>query len=307
VFSELTEVCLIRVYNTGIYTYLWIVTNRKEPGRRGKIQLVDATSFFKKMRKSLGNKRNEICDDQRDEITRLYGSFRDAEHVRIFDNKDFGYRRITVERPLRLNFAVDETRIARLKETTAFANLASSKKRKDTKAAAAEIEEGRKLQEAILSAPRPLAGRGIVKNREQFSEMVRTAFKKAGLKIPAALLKALLMALSERDETADICTLPAPQTSRQAGDAKGNPESDPELRDYENVPLKEDVNEYIGREVLPHVPDAWVDESKTKVGYEINFNRFFYKYMPPRPLDEIEADLRKIEKEIADMLAEVTE
>jgi len=288
-------------YNTGIYTYLWIVTNRKEPGRRGKIQLVDATSFFKKMRKSLGNKRNEICDDQRDEITRLYGMMNAEcgmmnEHVRVFDNQDFGYRRITVERPLRLNFAVDEARIARLKETTAFASLSTSKKRKDTKAAQAEIEEGRKLQEAILSALRPLAAKGIVKNREQFSEMVQAAFKKASLKVPAALFKAILMALSERDETADICT-----------DAKGNPEPDTELRDYENVPLKEDVDEYMKREVLPHVPDAWVDESKTKIGYEINFNRYFYKYQPPRPLEEIEADLKKIEKEIADMLAEVTE
>jgi type I restriction enzyme M protein len=136
----------------------------------------------------------------------------------------------------------------------------------------------------------------VVKNREQFSEMVQAAFKKASLKVPAALFKAILMALSERDETADICT-----------DAKGNPEPDPELRDYENVPLKEDVTEYMKREVLPHVPDAWVDESKTKIGYEINFNRYFYKYQPPRPLEEIEGDLKKIEKEIADMLAEVTE
>jgi type I restriction enzyme M protein len=248
------------------------------------------------MCKSLGNKRNEICEDQRDEIARLYGNLEDADHVRIFDNADFGYRRITVERPLRLNFAVDEARIARLKETTAFASLSTSKKRKDTKAAQAEIEEGRKLQEAILSALRPLAAKGIVKNREQFSEMVQAAFKKASLKVPAALFKAILMALSERDETADICT-----------DAKGNPEPDTELRDYENVPLKEDVDEYMKREVLPHVPDAWVDESKTKIGYEINFNRYFYKYQPPRPLEEIEADLKKIEKEIADMLAEVTE
>jgi len=104
------------------------------------------------------------------------------------------------------------------------------------------------------------------------------------------------VALSERDDTAEVCT-----------DAKGNPEPDPDLRDYENVPLKEDVDEYMRREVLPHVPDAWVDESKTKIGYEVNFNRHFYKYTPPRPLEEIEADLKKIEKEIADMLAEVTE
>jgi len=284
-------------YNTGIYTYLWIVTNRKEPGRRGKIQLVDATSFFKKMRKSLGNKRNEICDDQRDEITRLYGMMNAEcgmmnEHVRIFDNQDFGYRRITVERPLRLNFAVDEARIARLKETTAFASLSTSKKRKDTKAAQAEIEEGKRRQKEIVAVLQSMPSSKIWKNREEFLDELKTAFRNSSFIIPnSSLLKAILMALSERDETADICT-----------DAKGNPEPDPELRDYENVPLKEDVDEYMKREVLPHVPDAWVDESKTKIGYEINFNRYFYKYTPPRPLEEIEADLRKIEKEIFEML-----
>jgi type I restriction enzyme M protein len=283
-------------YNTGIYTYLWIVTNRKEPGRRGKIQLVDGTSFFKKMRKSLGNKRNEVCDAQRDDITRLYGQLADGDHVRIFDNADFGYQRITVERPLRLNFAVTDERLARVREAGPFANLATSRKRKDTKAAQAEIEAGRKQQDDILAALQTLARQGVVKNRDAFAESMQAAFKKAGLKIPAALQKAILAALAERDETADICT-----------DAKGNPEPDSDLRDYENVPLKETIDEYMTREVLPHVPDAWVDQSKTKIGYEINFNRYFYQYTPPRPLDEIESDLKKIEGEIADMLAEVTE
>ena len=281
-------------YNTGIFTYLWIVTNRKKPSSKGKIQLVDATSFFKKMRKSLGNKRHEVCKDQRDEITCLYGDFKEGEYVRIFDNDDFGYRRITVERPLRLNFAVDNERIARLEETTAFANLATSKKRKDTKAAQAEVAEGVKLQKAIMSALSHVAPKGVLKNREAFSKIMKGCLAK--LKVPTPLFKAILMGLAERDETADVCT-----------DNKGNPEPDPELRDYENVPLKEDVDEYMKREVLPHVPDAWVDQSKTKVGYEININRYFYKYTPPRPLDDIEAHLKKIEKEIAEMLAEVTE
>ena len=283
-------------YNTGIYTYLWIVTNRKEPGRRGKIQLVDGTSFFEKMRKSLGNKRNEIRGQQRDDISRLYGSFRRGKHVRIFDNEDFGYRRITVERPLRLNFAASEERLARVRETKPFVNLSTSKKRKDTQAAQAESEAGRKRQEDILAALETLADQNIVKDRETFYKQMKAAFKKAELKVPAALFKAILMALSERDETAEICT-----------DTRGNPEPDPELRDYENVPLKEDVDAYMQREVLPHVPDAWIDESKTKVGYEINFNRYFYQYTPPRPLEEIEADLKQIETEIADMLSEVTE
>ncbi|MDD4197773.1 MAG: N-6 DNA methylase, partial [Syntrophorhabdaceae bacterium] len=282
-------------YNTGISTYLWIVTNRKEPKRKGKIQLVDGTTFFKKMRKSLGNKRNEVCEDQRADITRLYGDFRECEQVRIFDNEDLGYRRITVERPLRLNFTVDDERLARVKEAPAFASLASSKKRKDKAGAEEEIEAGKKLQRRILEALSDLSMHGLIKDRDVFSTMVKGAFKRAELNVPKTLSKATLSALSERDETAEICR-----------DDKGNVEPDPELRDYENVPLKEDVDEYMKREVLPHVPDAWVDHDKTKIGYEINFNRYFYRYIPPRPLEEIEADLRTIETEIADMLAEVT-
>lgn len=281
-------------YNTGIYTYLWIVTNRKEPRRKGKIQLIDATSFFKKMRKSLGNKRNEIGDGQRDEITRLHGDFRENEYVKIFDNADFGYQRITVERPLRLNFAVTEERLERVKETSAFVNLAVSKKRKDKAQAEKEIQKGRQLQEAILAALEALSDEEVYQHRDEFSGLLKTIFKRASIAVPANLFKAILMALSERDETAEICR-----------DVKGSPEPDPDLRDYENVPLKENVDEYMEREVLPHVPDAWIDVSKTKIGYEINFNRHFYKYTPPRSLIKIQEDLELIEKEIADMLIEV--
>jgi type I restriction enzyme M protein len=282
-------------YNTGIYTYLWIVTNRKDRTRRGKVQLVNAESFFKKMRKSLGNKRNEVCDPQRDEITRLYGEFREGEHVRIFDNEDFGFRRITVERPLRLNFAVTDERLAALQADSAFQALAVSKKRKDRKAAEAEAAAGFKQQAAILDALKDLAKDGVVKNREAFAEKVKAAFNGARVKVPASLFSRILLALAEQDETADVCR-----------DAKGNVEPDPTLRDYENVPLKEDVAAYMRREVLPHVPDAWVDDSKTRVGYEIGLNRYFYTYTAPRPLAEIEGELKQIEREIADMLAEVT-
>jgi type I restriction enzyme M protein len=283
-------------YNTGIYTYFWIVTNRKERKRKGKIQLLDARTFFKKMPKSLGNKRHEICEDQRDEITRLYGDFKENEFVKIFDDDDFGYHRLTVERPLKLNFAVTDERLDRVRDAKPFAKLATSKKKKDIAKIAAESADGRRFQDSIISALEGLRGKGVVKNRDEFRKMMRQAFTVSGLKILAPLFNALLKALSERDETADVCT-----------DAKGNLEPDSELRDFENVPLKEDVDEYMKREVLPHVPDAWVDESKTKIGYEISFNRYFYQYTPPRPLVEIEADLKKIEKEIADMLAEVTE
>jgi type I restriction enzyme M protein len=228
-------------------TYIWIVTNRKAPERRGKVQLIDGASFFKKMRKSLGDKRNESLrtDQHRRHHPPLRPVRRRPPGQASSTTPTSATSRITVERPLAL---------------------------------------------------RTLTGQGVVKDRESFSKQMKAAFKKADLKVPAALFKAILMALAERDETAEICT-----------DRDGNPEPDPELRDYENVPLKEDIDAYMQREVLPHVPDAWVDESKTKIGYEINFNRYFYQYTPPRPLDEIETDLKRIEGEIADMLAEVAE
>ena len=201
-----------------------------------------------------------------------------------------------MERPLKLNFTADEERVGRVKEAKAFGNLATSKKRKDTKAREAEVKAGKEKQELIIGALESLADKGTVKNREKWIDLMKQAFKDNNIAVPAPLFKAIMTALSKRDETADICT-----------NKKGDPEPDSDLRDYENVPLKEDIDDYMKREVLPHVPDAWVDHDKTKVGYEINFNRYFYKYTPPRPLDEIETDLKKIESEIAEMLAEVTE
>lgn len=253
------------------------------------------------MRKSLGNKRHEIGDGQEGkpdhiaEVSRLYGNFRQGKRVKIFDNEDFGYYRLTVERPLRLNFMVNDERFEQVKVTKAFSKLATSKKRKDKKAAQKEIKTGVQFQSQILEVLVGLKSVGMKKSRHNFVEILKKEFKDAGLKIPAPLFKAILMGLAERDETADICF-----------DNKGNPEPDPELRDYENVPLKENIQKYMEREVLLHVPDAWIDESKTKIGYEINFNRYFYRYIPPRPLKEIEIDLKEIEEEIADMLAEVT-
>ncbi len=281
-------------YNTGIFTYVWIVTNRKTPERRGKIQLINAVEFYRKMRKSLNNKRNEIGDDQIAEITRIYGDFQEGEHSKMFDNEDFGFWKITVERPLRLNFQASPERIERFREQRAFENLASSRKKKGSKAAEAEIQAGRELQQAIIEALETLDADQRYTNRDAFLADLDAALKEADVKVTASIKKALLSALSERDETADVCT-----------DKDGNPEPDTDLRDYENVPLKEDVHEYFDREVRPHVPDAWIDEERTKVGYEIPLNRHFYKYEPPRPLEEIEADIADLEKDIVRMLREV--
>jgi len=189
-------------YNTGISTYVWIVTNHKKPERQGKIQLINAAEFYQKMRKSLGSKRKELGEADIERIVKLYGGFEETEYSKIFDNADFGYSTITVERPL-------------------------------------------------------------------------------------------------RDEQSNVVL-------GTKGKQKGQPQPDSSLRDTENVPLKDDIQAYFEREVLPHVPDAWIDHDKTKVGYEIPFNRPFYKYVPPRPLDEIDADLKALSAEIMALLKEVT-
>jgi len=281
-------------YNTGINTYLWIVTNRKGKKRQGKIQLLDGTTFFQQMRKSLGEKRHEISYDQRNTLTKLYGDFLEGQYVRIFDIKDFGYQRITVERPLKLNFVITKDRLDRVREAKAFFNLGTSKKRKNTKAAEAEISAGQKMQKDILDALEPISSVGLVKNRTVFIDKLKEAFINAKVKVSATLFKAILSALSERDETADICV-----------DNNGNQEPDQELRDYENVPLKETIEDFMTREILPHISDAWVDDSKTKLGYEIPFTRHFYSYTPPRQLAMIEKEIRELEENISGMLAEV--
>lgn len=276
-------------YNTGISTYIWIVTNRKEARRKGKVQLIDATSFFTKMRKSLGNKRNEIDDKHREEIVNLYAGFRQGKYCKIYPNSFFGYNRITVERPLKLNFCVDAERLERVKVSSQFVALAESKKRKDTKGAEAEIREGQQVQETILKALQTLGKAGVVKNQVAFEKLLDKAI--GGLKLKTPLYKVILDALSERDETADVVV-----------DSKGRPVPDSELRDNENVPLNEKIDAYMKREVLPYVPDAWVDEDKTKVGYEISFNRYFFQYIEPRSIEEIEKELIAVEKDISNLL-----
>jgi type I restriction enzyme M protein len=252
-------------YNTGISTYIWIVTNRKEKERKGKIQLINATGYFKKMARSLGNKRNEIGEDHIAEITKIYGAFKNGEHSKILKNEYFGYNRVTVERPLRLNFQVSKERIERLEQQAGFVNVAKSKEK--GKEALREVEEGEKLQKEIKDMLSSLDATKVYKNREKFVEMIEKAMDKVGLKIKAPVMKAVLDALSERGESADVCL-----------DKDGKPEADVELRDVEDVPLTDNIEEYFKREVLPHVPDAWMDRSKDKVGYEINFTKEFYKY-----------------------------
>ncbi len=256
------------------------------------MQLVNGVELFQKMRKSLGNKRNELGKEHIETIATTYGEFLTSDIAKVFGNEDFGFRRITVERPLRLNFQAAPDRIERLREESGFEGLAKSKKKGAQ--GEREIEQGRGLQEQILVALRTLNPEQVSKNPDAFEKTLRSAFQKAKVGVPTPVFKAVMSALSERDETAEICT-----------DGKGQPEPDAELRDNENVPLKEDIQTYFRREVVPHVPDAWIDQSKTKIGYEVPFTRHFYKYKALRPLIEIESEIRALEAAIQGMLGEV--
>ena len=279
-------------YNTGINTYVWIVSNRKPAQRKGKVQLINAVDCYQKMRKSLGEKRKELSEQHIAEITQIFGDFDSSEQSKIFANEDFGYYRITVERPLRLNFQASPERVALLWAQSAFRGLADTKKK--GVAGAQDAVMGQALQLAIFKVLETLDPKRLYRDRSTFEADLETAFKRAGMKLPAPLRKAILAALSEKDEAAEICR-----------DPKGNPEPDPDLRDFENVPLGESIEAYFAREVVPHVPDAWIDESKTKVGYEIPFTRHFYQYKALRPLEEIDAEIRAAEADIVRLLQDV--
>lgn len=296
-------------YNTGIATYIWILSNNKAPNRKGKVQLINASKerlknggrgrsgggestdeiehvFYAAMRKSLGSKRRELTEDGIETIVKTYGQFFENEFSKIFDYQEFGYRRITVERPLKLAiYPKDETRLEALQADKAWSKI------DDT------------VQEAILNALAQFEEEKLL-SRDQF---LKTLTKNlAGTKLSATQQKLIVKHLGEHDDEAEACLV-------KSGKDKGKPEANPDLRDNENVPLTETVEEYFAREVLPHVPDAWIDESKTDeldgqvgiVGYEIPFNRHFYVYEPPRKLEEIDADLDAVSAEIMQLLSEV--
>ncbi|MFI6790427.1 N-6 DNA methylase [Nonomuraea sp. NPDC050383] len=281
-------------YNTGISTYFWILSNRKSPDHRGKVILLDAREYWQKMRKSLGDKRKAIGEDQIREITRLYGEALtvadDPEHplhgkVKVFRNEEFGYRRITVERPLKLRFELTEETLKKFRIALMVHNPI---------AAGSDIGVSSQVE-----AVRPLLGSTWWTKAGAFSAL-HEAVVAAGSPWPskAPFLKSLRDAIGVKDPKGEV-------QYKKKGDP--NPEPDPDLRDFENVPLEEDVEDYLKREVLPHVPDAWIDHEKTKIGYEIPFTRHFYVYTPPRPLAEIDAELKSLEAEIQALLSEVTE
>jgi type I restriction enzyme M protein len=276
-------------YNTGISTYFWVVTNRKRPERQGKVQLVDAREYWTKMPKSLGDKRKQISPEQIEEITRLYGDFAEGEKVRICTNEFFGFQRITVERPLRRRWEVTPETVERLSATKQWAKLSEHER------------------EGLTATLAKLMGKSTVQRAE--------LAKQVGA-VPKAIEKQFWDALAVFDPEAPVVV-----------NRKREPEPDADLRDNENVPLptvpvrweadptkrlasveyRIAVEEYMATEVLPYVADAWVDHDKTKLGYEIPLTRHFYKYVPPRPLAEIDAEIKALESEIQELLREVTE
>lgn len=267
-------------YNTGIATYVWVLSNHKAAVRQGKVQLIDGSQHFAKMRKSLGSKRQYLTEEQIDELVRLYGRFEETAQSKIFPIEAFGYRRITVERPLRLNFQTSAERIKKVLEEKAIEKMEAP------------------ARQRLIEALQAMDESQLHRNREQFSKLLKKAFNARDVFPSTPELKAILNALSERDPEADICMV------------KGQPEADAGLRDNENVPLGESVYDYFEREVKPHVPDAWIDESKRDeqdgevgiVGFEIPFNRHFYVFQPPRPLEEIDRDLKACTDRIKQMI-----
>ncbi|EKO3695429.1 SAM-dependent DNA methyltransferase [Vibrio metschnikovii] len=291
-------------YNTGIATYIWVLSSHKPAHRKGKVQLINASKeraktggrgrsggsevegddenvFYAAMRKSLGSKRKELTPEAIDKIVQTYGQFAENDFSKIFDYKEFGYRRITVERPLQLAiYPKDELRLEALQADNAWAKVDET------------------TQKAILDALACFEEDKYL-SRDKFLKQLKARL--AAVKLSAVQLKLIVKHLGEHDDEAEVCK------------SKGQIEANPDLRDNENVPLTETVADYFAREVLPHVPDAWIDESKTDpkdgevgiVGYEIPFNRHFYVYEPPRKLEEIDADLDAVSAEIMQLLQEV--
>jgi len=246
-------------YNTGISTYIWILTNNKPDQRKGKTQLINAVDFYEKMRKGLGNKRKEITETHTNNIVALYHAFEETKQSKIMNNEDFGYYRVCVERPQRLSsYTLTE-----------------------------EILESLEKEHGILKGLSDITDKSFP-IKDTFEKALR---KNAEFEMSEEVLRPIL----------DRCVVDNPDGDISL-DKKGNPVVDVSLRDHENIPLTSNIQDYMEKEVLPHVPDAWIDESKTKVGYEIPFTRYFYEYIPPRPLHEIEAEILGLEQDIASLL-----
>jgi type I restriction enzyme M protein len=271
-------------FNTGIQTYIWIITNRKDPKRGTKVQLIDAESFSEKMKKKVGDKSNKITDTQIEEITKIYKSFEEGEYCKKFDNDDFGYFHVTIERPKKRRFQITPEGKDRLQQQKAFKCLHEVKSKKEVS------------QEEILEIVNSLPTKAY-KNFDSFKKIVTESFEAKKLKPKPSHYTMITNSFSERDDTAD------PQK-----DKNGNLVPDSDLRDFENIPLKQDIDEYFEKEVKPYVPDAWINEdTRNNIGYDIPFTKHFYKYKPLPSLEKIDAEIKKLQKDIVTGLDKLME
>lgn len=259
-------------FNTGISTYIWIITNRKSPARKGKVQLINAAELYAKMRKSLGSKRNELLPEHAQQVAKIYAAFKPGELCKIFQNDDFAYREVTIERPLRQNYAADESRLARLKESRLLSKLST--------------RDAAKLLAAIVSE----VGAKVSTKRAAFIAGIEKALEKADVGLRKSSAAKIADELAEADPAGEVVL------------EDGKPVPDKDLRDTEIVPYADEIKAYFDREVKPHVPDAWIADEPPLTGYEIPFTRHFYKYQPPRDLKDIDDDIRKLAREITKLL-----
>ncbi len=285
-------------YNTGINTYVWLLTNQKEESRKGKVALIDARNLFVKMTKSLGDKRNLISDDQIQEITDLYTENIANGRVKILKTTDFAYRKIQVERPLRLNFQISQERFDKVAKTNFLKDLSSALTKNGKTLKENDVNDLYDHISIVLDG----IPKTLIKSHKKFKGYFENSMKATGIKFSKSLQKKIIMAFSEKDETAEIVY-----------DDDNNPVPDSELRDYEYIPYNQDINAYFDKEVQPYASDAWInaeyrdwkDNNIGRVGYEINFNRFFYKYVPPRSSIDIQSDIIGLEKDIIGLLEEL--
>ena len=288
-------------YNTGIATYIWVLSNRKPEHRQGKVQLIDATAWFKPLRKNLGKKNCELDEADITRICKVFLAFKETEQSKIFDNAAFGYWKVTVERPLRLSVDL------------------ANEQRKQFRVACVEAKD-EPLADLVDRVAKKL-GVGPHLNFNIFMDAVEEVAKQQDLKLTAKRKKLLQTSLSQRDEAAD----PVVKKVHRHGKAEvdeihgryASPvgdkslvieyEPDSELRDTEQIPLQEDggIEAFLRREVLPHAADAWYDEGSTKIGYEISFTRYFYKPQPMRSLKDIRDDILAMERETEGLLGEI--
>ncbi|MEA3452554.1 MAG: N-6 DNA methylase [Bacteroidota bacterium] len=317
-------------YNTGIPTYVWIVSNKKKEERKGKVQLINALELYVKLRKNLGDKNCELTENHIEEITQLYTDFKETDISKIYPNDYFGYNKITVERPLRLSAQFTDELI----ETLRFDNGISEEMQwvyeKFSKDVYSKINELKPQIENYLSKneikltnsnKKKLFSQVFWKDQLQllndtkklqeeigikqfydfneFKKLVAKTIKDLKIKLDAKTLKLILNAVSWKNEDAERVI----KKTEKEGTIIYEPDTD--LRDTENVPLDEDIQTYFEREVLQHIPDAWIDHSKTVKGYEISFTRYFYNYVPPRSIEEITAEILQLEKETDGILNEI--